>query len=56
MFLLLLVYFAPSFVALFREHPRFGTIALLNLCLGWTFIGWVIVLIWAWSQGKSVDR
>jgi len=50
--LILLVYFLPSFVARQRRHLRGGTIFLLNLCLGWSGIVWVITLIWA-SIGKG---
>jgi len=41
------LYFLPSLIASGRHlHGRAGII-LLNLFLGWTFIGWVIALIWA---------
>lgn len=47
-------YFAPSVVALFREHPKAGTIFLLNLSFGWTIIGWIVCIIWAWGPaGKE---
>ena len=26
----------------------------LNLFLGWTFIGWVVALIWCYSEDKKV--
>lgn len=41
------VYFAPSWVALARRvlHPL--PIFLLNLVLGWSLIGWVVALVWA---------
>lgn len=45
--LVLLLYFIPSFVASTRQHPDYASIAVLNLFLGWTFIGWVIALVWA---------
>ena len=46
------IYFLPWFVALSRkqkQHPQQGSIFVLNLFLGWTFLGWVAALIWAVS-------
>jgi hypothetical protein len=42
-----LIYFIPSIVANNRNHKQFNAILLLNIFLGWTFIGWVVALIWA---------
>ena len=42
------IYFLPWFVALSRskkQHPQQGSIFVLNLFLGWTFLGWVVALI-----------
>ena len=41
----LAVYFAPTFIA--WDRKRFFRIALLNILLGWTVIGWIIALVWA---------
>ena len=43
----LLLYFLPTIVAARRNHHNVGAIGLLNLFLGWTFIGWVLALIWS---------
>ena len=50
---LFLIYFLPSFIALFRNHHDFAAIAALNLFLGWTFLGWVVAFCWALTQVKS---
>lgn len=52
---LLALYFAPSIVAACRDHPKETTLFLLNLSFGWTVIGWVALMIWAWSQGHLKD-
>jgi hypothetical protein len=39
--------FLPTLVAKSRNHPNTLPIFLLNLFLGWTFIGWVVSLVWA---------
>jgi hypothetical protein len=40
-------YLLPSIVAAIRNAPSFLGILLLNIFVGWTFIGWIISLIWA---------
>ena len=42
--------FLPTLVARSRRHPNTLPIFLVNLFVGWTFIGWVISLIWACSR------
>jgi hypothetical protein len=41
------MYFLPSILALARSKRDITAILLLNLFLGWTFIGWVVALVWA---------
>jgi len=43
----LLTYFFPACVASIRNHHNSTAIFMLNLLLGWTFIGWVVALVWA---------
>lgn len=42
----ILIYFLPALIAN-RRHPHATAIAIVNLFLGWTFIGWVACLVWA---------
>ena len=44
--LLALLYFLPTIVAANRGHG-IALILVLNLFLGWTVIGWFILLVWA---------
>lgn len=46
-------YCAPTFTALRREHPHTGVIAVLNLGLGWTIVGWAIAMGWAKADFKG---
>jgi Superinfection immunity protein len=39
--------FLPTLVAKSRNHPNTLPIFLVNLFFGWTFIGWVVSLVWA---------
>ncbi|MFH1662731.1 MAG: superinfection immunity protein [Chloroflexota bacterium] len=40
-------YFLPTIIALIRGHRNALAIFLLNFFLGWTFIGWVVSLVWS---------
>jgi hypothetical protein len=42
--------FLPTLVATSRRHPNTSSIFLVNLFFGWTFVGWVVSLIWACSR------
>ncbi|MGH7813207.1 MAG: superinfection immunity protein [Candidatus Binataceae bacterium] len=50
-FILLLIggvfYLVPGFVASDRGHRNAAAIWALDILLGWTFIGWVVALVWA---------
>ena len=45
--LIVVVYFAPTIIATVRKKRNKDAIFLLNLLLGWTFIGWVVALVWS---------
>jgi len=47
------LYFIPAVVAYVRRHKDVGSIFVLCFFLGWTFIGWVVALIWAMSGNVS---
>jgi hypothetical protein len=51
--LLLGLYFLPVIVAFIKEKKNAWAIFALNLCLGWTLIGWVIALVWALTYEKN---
>jgi len=41
------LYFLPLIVAGVRHVPNIGSVAVINIFLGWTFIGWVVALAMA---------
>lgn len=47
--LCLLFYFLPSIIARKRRKRNLTAIFVLNICAGWTFVGWVIALVWAYA-------
>lgn len=46
----ILIYFIPSILAYERDHSKRNAIYMLNFFLGWSFIGWVISLVWAHTE------
>jgi hypothetical protein len=42
---LICIYFLPAYIGGNKKNST--SIFLLNLFLGWTFVGWVIALVWA---------
>ncbi|MDJ1480249.1 superinfection immunity protein [Cytophagaceae bacterium YF14B1] len=49
--LFLFIYFLPTIVGLIRRNLM--PIALINLFMGWTVIGWVIAIVWANSPDSK---
>ncbi|WP_025733324.1 superinfection immunity protein [Carnimonas nigrificans] len=45
----LIAYFIPTVIAFMRGHKNRIAIFLLNLLLGWTFLGWVASLVWSFT-------
>jgi|SRR5882672_8736143 len=52
----LVVYFVPSIVAYARGHHNRLAILVLNMFLGWSFLGWVVALVWAATHVQRDDR
>ena len=59
--LALLSYFVPTIVAFSRGHLNTTAIFVMNIFLGWTFLGWVGALVWSFTsntrerQARSSD-
>jgi hypothetical protein len=48
------LYFLPTIIAAICKHRNSGAIFVLNLFLGWTFLGWVVALVWACTNDPTV--
>lgn len=46
----LIFYFLPTIIAASRNHQNAGAIFALNLLLGWSFIGWIVALVWSFTN------
>ncbi|MFZ1016863.1 MAG: superinfection immunity protein [Candidatus Cybelea sp.] len=42
-----MIYFLPSILAVVGRRRNSATIVVLNILLGWSFIGWVVALVMA---------
>jgi hypothetical protein len=52
---LLASYFVPAIIANTRKHNATFAIFMLNLLLGWTFIGWALALVWACTNDVNKE-
>ena len=50
------VYFVPTIIAAIRKTRNLVTIIILNLLVGWTFLGWVASLVWAIIDAKKTEH
>lgn len=50
--LLAIFYFAPAIAAGRRNHPAQWGIFIVNLLFGWTVIGYIVALVWTFSQPR----
>jgi hypothetical protein len=53
---LLAMYFLPTLVALSRNHHQKSAIFVLDLFAGWTFIGWVVAIVWASTRVHRIHQ
>lgn len=50
------LYFLPTYEASKRKHVNTGAIALVNIFLGWTLIGWVVAIAWAFKHPEPLPE
>ena len=48
-----LIYFFPTMTCLLRRHNNKIPIFIVNMLLGWTFIGWVVALVWSFTSNTE---
>ena len=47
------VFLLPTIVATVRHKKNATAILILNLLGGWTVIGWVVALVWAFAADRQ---
>jgi hypothetical protein len=51
------IYFVPTIIAALGKHPLVAPVLVLNVFLGWTFVGWVVALALAvWPMNTNTIR
>ena len=48
-------YFSPFITAMLRGHRQRLAIFWFNFFLGWTFIGWVVALVWSCTADRQLQ-
>ena len=51
-----LIYFFPTMICLLRKHNNKIPIFIVNIILGWTFIGWVVALVWSFTSNTENQK
>ena len=44
------LYLLPTYEAWKNQHPNLTAIALVNIFLGWSLLGWVVAIVWAYKK------
>ena len=53
---LITILFIPTSVVLFRDSSKKWSVFWVNLLAGWTGIGWIIALIWAFMSESKTEK
>jgi hypothetical protein len=48
------LYFLPTLTAKRNHKANYKAILTLNILTGWTFIGWVVAMVWATSKDHTI--
>jgi hypothetical protein len=52
---LILLHFLPSIIAYLRAHRNLVPILILNFCLAWTGIVWILLMVWATMSTVKIE-
>lgn len=52
----LAITFLPAIIAYRRKHNQKLAIFMLTLFTGWTFIGWVVAIVWASTSDVETKK
>jgi len=50
------LYLLPTYEAWTRKHPSVVSIAVVNVFLGWSLIGWVVAYAWALNRQPAAAK
>ena len=52
----IVAYFIPGIIAAVRRHRKTTSIFLVNLFFGWSVLGWIIALLWAFRADAAPNK
>ena len=52
----LCVWLSPGLIASARHHHNAVAIWLVTIFAGWTFVGWIVALVWAFSNPPPAQQ
>jgi len=55
LYALIAFYFLPTIIAFIRNQTNKISILVLNLLLGWTLLGWVVAMVWAFKKPEVIS-
>jgi hypothetical protein len=47
------VYFFPTYLAIVLNHVDWKGVFFTNLLIGWTILGWFLLIVWAFDTEKG---
>lgn len=47
------LYILPILVAIKRNHSNKVPVIMVSICFGWTILGWIVALIWAFTDNTE---
>lgn len=53
--LIIALYCLPVLIAIERRHRQIVPIGIVNVAFGWTVVGWIVCLAWAFARGKEAS-
>ena len=51
--LAIILYFVPTYIAIYRNANGKSIIFILNILIGWTFVAWILLIVVALSINKK---
>lgn len=52
----IILYIFPTIMASSHNHRQLVAVFFLNVLFGWTLVGWVLALVWAFQKGVTMEK
>jgi hypothetical protein len=54
--ILIVLYLLPTIIAVRKKHHKTVAIAIFNIVLSWSVLGWIAALFWSMATGQPVAQ